>query len=226
MIMSQKNFWENPEVVNRFAQRQADHRLIPLVRDAPKSWKILDIGCAAGRNTVFLAEQGFDIYALDASLAMVEKTRERLSSYMPKEETLRRVLHGYMQDLGTFENDYFDLIVALGVYQDAEAFSIWQKAIAETARVLKPGGLCLVAQFAPDHQPHGKEARALASEAHVFIGASRDDNRRLTLLNLHDMDQEFAKLGLLPVSATEHVRKETAEGFRSTLNGLYRLVPH
>ncbi|MCA9835787.1 MAG: class I SAM-dependent methyltransferase [Trueperaceae bacterium] len=220
--MKQDSFWENPEVVERFVRREPDHRLVPLLATAPKNWKILDIGCAAGRNTVFLAEQGFDVFALDASKAMVEKTRERLSVFMSYEEARQRVIQGQMQNLSMFEDKVFELVVALGVYQDAESFEIWQQAVTESARVLKRGGLCLVAQFAPDHQPHGKQARAVEGEPHVFVGASRDDERRLTLLDASEMDKEFARVGLFPKTATEQVQRTTEKGFRSTVNGLYQ----
>ncbi len=220
--MNQASFWEDPEVVERFVNRKPDHRLVPLLATAPKTWKILDIGCAAGRNTIYMVEQGFDVFALDASKAMVDKTRERLCSFMTEEEAKKRVIHGQMQDLSIFANESFDLVVALGVYQDAESFAIWLRALTESARVLKKDGICLVAQFAPDHQPHGKRAQALENEKHVFIGASRDDARRLTLLDGKEMDTEFAKLKLLPITPTEHVRRATEQGFRSTVNGFYQ----
>ena len=34
----------------------------------------------------------------------------------------------------------FDLVVALGIYHNARSAEEWQAALAETARVLKPGG--------------------------------------------------------------------------------------
>ena len=40
----------------------------------PSRVRVLDLGCAGGRNTVVLAERGFDLEALDASAAMVAKT--------------------------------------------------------------------------------------------------------------------------------------------------------
>ena len=220
--MKQPSFWENPDVVERFVHRKPDHRLVPLLATAPKTWKILDIGCAAGRNTVYMVEHGFDVFALDASEAMVAKTRERLSTFMSETEAKSRVIHGQMQNLSIFADESFDLVVALGVYQDAESFNIWQRAVSESARVLKNGGLCLVAQFAPDHQPHGKKAQAISNQKHVFKGASREDERHLTLLNADDMDREFASFGFMPTTPTEHVRKETEQGFRSTVNGLYQ----
>ena len=74
-------FWEDSEVVEQFAAREPDHRLSRLISqyDDPGSIRVLDLGCAAGRNAVFLVEHDFDVYAVDASLAMVEKTRQRMT---------------------------------------------------------------------------------------------------------------------------------------------------
>jgi SAM-dependent methyltransferase len=220
--MSARSFWEDPEVVARFATRAADHRLVQLIQAQDvRHWRVLDVGCAAGRNTVYLAERGFEVIALDASQAMVAKTRERLQGLLPEAEVARRVLWGRMEDL-PFPGASFDLVIALGVYQDAPSFALWRQALGESARVLKPGGLCLVAQFAPDHQPHGKQARPVPGEAHVFVGASRDDNRRLTLLTAAELDGYAAQYHLHPVVPTEQVRRDTQAGYRSTVNALYR----
>lgn len=215
-------FWEDPEVVARFAARAPDHRLMQLLEahDA-RRWRFLDVGCAAGRNTVYLAERGLEVMAIDASQAMVAKTRERLAALMPPEEAARRVLVGRMEAL-PFADAAFDVVIALGVLQDAPTFAIWQQALAESARVLKPGGLCLVAQFAPDHQPHGRLPQPVDGEPHVYVGASRELSRRLTLVGAQELDRYAAQLGLVPAAPTEQVRRATAEGYRSTVNALYR----
>jgi len=40
--------------------------------------RILDIGFGDGRNTLFLCEQGFDVYGIEITEAIVEQTQERL----------------------------------------------------------------------------------------------------------------------------------------------------
>ena len=67
--MDEKAFWQKPEQVEAFAARPTDSRLTELLKSyrLPNQIRVLDLGCAGGRNTVILAEQGFDMYAVDNS---------------------------------------------------------------------------------------------------------------------------------------------------------------
>ncbi|MEM3596921.1 MAG: methyltransferase domain-containing protein [Candidatus Bathyarchaeia archaeon] len=40
--------------------------------------KVLDLGCGAGRNMLYVAAQGFETYGLDISETGLKETRERL----------------------------------------------------------------------------------------------------------------------------------------------------
>src|SRR5215831_233174 len=93
------SFWESPESVERFAARQPDVRLGELIREYsnPSKVRVLDLGCAAGRNAFLLAERGFDVEAVDGSAAMVAKTRERLTPILGAAEAQRRVRVGRME---------------------------------------------------------------------------------------------------------------------------------
>ncbi len=70
-------FWDRLETVERFAVREPDHRLVRLADDVhhPGATRVLDLGCAGGRNTVLLAERGFDVWARDASGPMADPGR-------------------------------------------------------------------------------------------------------------------------------------------------------
>src|SRR4030095_13103316 len=121
-------FWDSAENVERFAAREPDARLTELVREdpAPSRIRVLDLGCAAGRNAVLLADKGFDVEALDASPAMVAKTRERLARSLGAAEAERRVRVGRMDDLSPAADVTFDLVVALGLYHCAESRAEWE----------------------------------------------------------------------------------------------------
>ena len=95
-------FWESAEQVETFAARAPDRRLLALLDafERPEATRVLDLGCAGGRNTVVLAERGFDFCAIDASLAMVNKTRQRVAATVGAIEAQRRVRVGRMEDLG------------------------------------------------------------------------------------------------------------------------------
>ena len=222
MSKPELGFWERPDTVERFAARKPDHRLQELLetRD-PNALRILDIGCAAGRNTVYLAELGADIYAIDASRAMLAKTRARLSAFFSQAEAEQRIRFGNMENLTDFEDETFDLIVALGVYQDSPSQESFEAALKESARVLKKGGLCLVACFGPNSKPNGEALTALPDSQNQYSNFA-SDGRIMTLLDEAALDSSFAKLDLYPFKETYTVKTEFESGFRTTVNALYQ----
>lgn len=188
-------FWERAEVVDQFASRAPDHRLVRLVEEYahPEATRVLDLGCAGGRNAVLLAEQAFDVWAVDASAAMVDRTRERLSAALGSKQARKRVQQARMDDLAGFADESFDLVVALGVYHAAESMAEWERAVAETARVLKPGERVLVNHFTPEVDLTGRGVRPVAGEPGVYEGLA---DGRGVLLTADDLDGAMARHGL------------------------------
>lgn len=213
-------FWERAEVVDQFASRAPDHRLARLVEELarPEATRVLDLGCAGGRNAVLLAERGFDVWALDASAAMVARTRERLAGILGPIEAGERVRVGRMDDLASFGDHSFDLVVALGVYHSAGSMAEWERAVAETARVLKAHGRVLVNSFTPEVDLTGEGVRPVAGEPGVYEGVA---GARGVLLDANALDAGMARHGLLPVVPSETVRVETERGRRVSVNALY-----
>ncbi len=215
------DFWEQPEVVDRFAARQPDERLLELLRDfsEPAAVRVLDLGCAAGRNTVLLAERGFDAYAVDASEAMVAKTRQRLAAILGPGEAHRRARQGRMDDLGTYPPSYFHLVVALGIYHGAQSFDEWDRAVAETVRVLDSQGLLLTASFTPDTDLTGDGMKPVLGEPHVYEGLP---SGRLVLMEAPQIEAAMARHALIPVVPSTVVRVEQRPKRRVTVNSLFR----
>ncbi|MFW6206096.1 MAG: class I SAM-dependent methyltransferase [Gemmatimonadota bacterium] len=214
-------FWEDPERVERFAERDPDHRLVALVEEYgdPGAVRVLDLGCAGGRNTVFLAERGFDVWALDASAAMVERTRDRLAGLMGEEEVRRRVRRRRMDDLSEYPDHRFDLVVSLGVQHSARTWAEWERAAAETARVLVPGGRLLFTQFTPDVDLTGEGVTSVPGEPHVYTGFPAG---RAVLVDAETLDRELATRGLRPEVPSETVRVDLEDGGRRvSVNALY-----
>ena len=216
------SFWDSAENVERFAAREPDVRLTKIVGEYPDASKIrvLDLGCAAGRNAVLLAEKGFDVEALDASPAMVARTRERMASMLGPAEAERRVRVGRMDDLSAAADASFDLVVALGLYHCAESRAEWDRALSETARVLKPGARLLVSVFTPETDLTGRGIRAVAGEPDVFEGF--DSGGHHVLVDAAGLDFEMARFGLLPLEPTRTARPKVETGRRVSANGLYR----
>lgn len=219
--MVHNSFWEQPDVVEQFASRAPDHRLLRLLDDYddPAATRVLDLGCAGGRNTVLLAERGFDVWAVDASRAMVERTRVRVAEVLGRDRARERVIPASMDDLSAFADASFELVVALGVYHSAYSVSEWERALAETARVLRARGRLLVNHFTPEVDLTGKGVRAVTGEPGVYEGLPQD---RSVLVNAAELDTAMARHGLVPVVPSDTVRVQTEMGRRVSVNALYR----
>jgi len=219
----QAELWESADVVQRFAEREPDHRLSALADTLdPETDRVLDIGCAGGRNTVFLARRGVHVEALDASAGMVAETRRRLTPILGEEDARGRVRQGPMDDLSAYPSDAFDFVVALGIHQNARTMAEWDRSIAECARVLRSGGRLLVAHFTPELDLTGEGVEPVPGEPHVFTGLR--PGVRAVLLDADELDEAMARRGFRPLVPSETVVVELEKGRRVTVNALYERV--
>lgn len=129
--------------------------LSTILDELPSKSRVLDIGAGPGRYAVELARAGHRVTAGDISPAMLELARQHVAEagYEPGGDDpqgggIDAVLELDACDLGRFEDNSFDGVVALGpFYHLAEAVAR-RRAAAEVSRVVRPGGL-LFAAFKP-----------------------------------------------------------------------------
>ena len=97
--------------------------------------RILEIGCGAGANLLFLAQEGFDATGLDGSTIALDRAAARLT----ERGLTARLDHGDAMAL-PYADDSFDCVIDVEcIYANVLADS--RTIIAEARRVLKPGGL-------------------------------------------------------------------------------------
>jgi SAM-dependent methyltransferase len=216
--------WEDPERVEEFARKPPDRRLQALIEAEPnpRSLRALDVGCAGGRNTVFLAEHGVDVRATDGSTAMVERTRERLAVILGPQRAGRRVVRSSMELAPGVDDDSIDLVVALGIYHNARSAGEWRAALQETARVLRSGGRALVSVFTPETDLDGRGQTPVPGVPHLY---ERPDGRRMYLVDPATLDRDMAAHGLEPAEPTVLAEGKVDVGRRVSVNGLYRKRP-
>jgi SAM-dependent methyltransferase len=214
-------FWEQRENVERFAAREPDRRLTAILDGMAVSEEVhaLDLGCAGGRNAVFMSERGCSVWAVDASRAMVEKTRERLAIFIGEAKASAHVLCEPMTDLSRFADGFFHLVVALGIYHNAKSAGEWRLALAETSRVLAAGGRLLVAVFTPETDLTGDGVTPIPGEPLVYEGFP---SGRAVLVDSSTLDEEMARYDLAFAAPSEVVRTPRETGQRVTINALYR----
>ena len=92
--------------------KEADlcHELVELL-PPNKNIKVLDIGCGEGKDMVYMAKQGYDVYGFDITENGIAKTKR-----MAKENNVE--VHAFIGDVNDFEiNEKFDIIYSTGTIQ-------------------------------------------------------------------------------------------------------------
>lgn len=123
------------------------------VAGAERIDSLLDIGTGTGRMLQVLGGKARDAIGVDFSRDMLSIARTNLSDDRYRNCSVRQ---GDMYDL-PFADDSFDLAISHMVLHFAERPG---DVLAEAARVLKPGGHFLVADFAPHELESLRDAHA------------------------------------------------------------------
>ncbi len=117
---------------------------------------VLDLGCGTGRHSVALIEAGASVVGLDLTPEMVDLARLKFEPH----HDIRWILHALPAPL-PFADQTFDLVV-MGLV--AEHIIDLPGAMAEIARVAKPGGRVLLSNLHPDRTAEGQRARFIDPE--------------------------------------------------------------
>ncbi len=214
--MSKDDVWNSPERVRQFSEMTPDVHLAALLEryDDCGELRALDVGCAGGRNTEILAGAGCDFYAVDTAHAMVAATRERLRPFMSGEEFARRVSVGNMLRL-PFEDARFDLLIAIGVFHQAETDEELRRALQEARRVLRPGGRILSSIFSTEML--SPEARRMPGQRFIY----RDGERIRCRVSLEEWTAICAGAGFAPEGEIEVRRSQNPDHMRVSFIGIF-----
>ena len=139
--------------------------LTALAAFADPKWVVGDLGCGIGHVTLALAPFVARVVAVDGSAAMLQAARRRLQAF--DNVDLRR---GELEAL-PIDDGKLDAAVAMLVLHHVPEPA---RALADIARVLKPGGRLLVV----DMLPHDRESYR-QQMGHIWLGFSEDSMRQL-----------------------------------------------
>lgn len=126
------------------SNEQPSHHVLRTLAAVPVQNRVLDLGCGTGRHAEPFARLGFDCYACDPDEAALVEARARVAEVLGEDEAARRVTPARAAALG-YPDDFFDWIVAYGTYDTAASAAELKEMLAETRRVLKPGGWVIAA---------------------------------------------------------------------------------
>ena len=117
--------------------------------------RVLDAGCGAGRNLVYMLRHGYDVTAVDRDPDNVARARS-LAVELGAEGA--RVLVADIEAL-PFADAQFDVVICCAVLHFAPDHAAFQRMVQELGRVLAPGGLLfarLASRIGLEHpQPRG-----------------------------------------------------------------------
>ncbi len=129
----EKALMNNP--ARALVQRHHEAVLMQRFGGRVEGGRVLEIGCGRGVGTEIIFERfgAREVHAFDVDPDMVARARRRLSGYSANRLTL---IEGDAAAIKA-EDASYDAVFDFGIIHHVPA---WQRAVAEVARVLKPGG--------------------------------------------------------------------------------------
>jgi ArsR family transcriptional regulator len=139
--------------------------LAALAAFADPAWTVGDLGCGTGQVSAALAPFVGHVVAVDASAAMLQAAKKRLHGF--ENVDLRR---GELESLPIDDARLDAATLMLVLHHVPEP----ERALAEVARVLTPGGRLIIV----DMLPHDRESYR-QQMGHVWLGFSEAHTRQL-----------------------------------------------
>ncbi|MEZ6095229.1 MAG: class I SAM-dependent methyltransferase [Pirellulaceae bacterium] len=173
---------------NPIAEQDAE-LLRQYLRDRAGS-RLIDFGCGTGRSMEVAAECGADVYGVDLSGSMLQKSGERLKSSSVEP----RLVQSDLTEMPWLCDATFDVAVCFfSTFGMLRGRQNRAKFLGEVFRGLRPGGLLLIHGHRIWHQatfPGGKRWLLFHAVSSVFskdleFGDRYSDNRLIRKLFLH-----------------------------------------
>jgi SAM-dependent methyltransferase len=103
----------------------------------PEKGKILELGAGHGQDSLFFAEQGYEVVGSDLEIASLEASLSKYSSELKEKISVQKI---DLKEILPFENDSFDVVYAhLSLHYFDQKTT--QGIVKEIERILKPGGI-------------------------------------------------------------------------------------
>lgn len=167
-------------------------------RDRPRhEVAVLEVGCGTGANLAFAAREGFAVMGVDGSPSAIARARERFDR------------EGFTGDLQAadftrlpFADHSADLAIDRGSLCCVGAEAARQ-AVAEIARVLRPGGRFFLNPYASDHASAALGERSADGLVHDIRGGTARGAGAIRFWTRADVDEALA--GRFRILSVQHL---------------------
>lgn len=109
-----------------------------------KDTKILDVGAATGAYSIPLAEEGYEVHAIE----LVKHNVQRLRA---KSDKVHAIQGNALKLSKKYDKEYFDLVLIFGPMYHLFTYEDKLKVIEEAKMVTKPGGIIMIAYLMNDY---------------------------------------------------------------------------
>ena len=161
-IQSAYNEWSEIYDSNENLTRDLDQQVTKDTLGGQHFNSILELGCGTGKNTIFLAEIGTTVHALDFSQGMLEKAKEKVQAKNVRFEVADLTKRWHC------EESAYDLIICNLVLEHIQDLD---HIFSEAARSLQPKGIFFINELHPFKQYQGTKARFEKGEATIEVDA-------------------------------------------------------
>jgi SAM-dependent methyltransferase len=198
-----KDTWDKLHSQKRFCPEYPNDRVVAwtfrnFTKESASRFKLLDLGCGAGRHALFLAAEGYSVSACDFSHAGIDETKRRTQG-----RNLTVAVCQCEADQLPFSDNEFDGIVCYGVlyYLPCERY---RNAVQEIHRVLKPGGKALIVTRTKEDSRavHASKIDACSYRVEKLSKEAPSDVEAgmiMTLLGLKDVEDMFSSFRAISV---------------------------
>jgi ubiquinone/menaquinone biosynthesis C-methylase UbiE len=128
-----------PVELGRETLRQEWHYYTALLKVPVPEARVLDLACGSGLYSLAWAERGARVTGIDFDHGLLEASRERVRSASPQAPPPAWTSGDAARM--PFRSAQFDLVFCNSLLEHVPA---WESVVAESARVLKPGGVFVV----------------------------------------------------------------------------------
>ena len=177
--------WNNILPDKRYSQEEPDELIVSfvaLLKKENKKARVLDLGCGAGRNLIYMANQGFEAHGLEISETGINFTKKRLKKRNLKAHVVKGDMH-----LLPYTDSCFDAIICLFTIYHQKLKGI-QETISQIHHVLRKGGVLLANFHSKRSSMYGKGVKA---EKDTFI---RQNGPEKGVIHHFTDKEEIAKL--------------------------------